>query len=53
MDATQSGIIQIAYYYDKPVIATNVCGLGEVVIDGKTGFVVEPPFIKIDCGCDH
>ena len=42
IDATQSGIIQIAYYYDKPVIATDVGGLGEVVIDGKTGFVVEP-----------
>ena len=42
IDATQSGIIQIAYYYDKPVIATNVGGLGEVVIDGRTGFVVEP-----------
>ena len=42
IDATQSGIIQIAYYYDKPVIATNVGGLGEVVIDGRTGFVIEP-----------
>lgn len=42
IDATQSGIIQIAYYYDKPVIATDVGGLGEVVIDGKTGFIVKP-----------
>ena len=42
IDATQSGIIQIAYYYDKPVIATDVGGLSEVVIDGKTGFVIEP-----------
>ncbi len=40
--ATQSGIIQIAYNFDKPVIATNVGGLGEVVVDGTTGFIVPP-----------
>ncbi len=40
--ATQSGIIQIAYNFDKPVITTNVGGLAEVVPDGKTGFVVPP-----------
>ncbi|MEK6570105.1 MAG: glycosyltransferase family 4 protein, partial [Bacteroidota bacterium] len=40
--ATQSGIAQIAYNFDKPVITTNVGGLAEVVIEGKTGFVVPP-----------
>ena len=40
--ATQSGIAQIAYNFDKPVIATNVGGLAEVVIDGRTGYVVPP-----------
>lgn len=40
--ATQSGIAQIAYNFDKPVIATNVGGLGEIVRDGVTGFVVPP-----------
>lgn len=41
-DATQSGIIQIAYHYDKPVIATDVGGLAEVVRNNETGFIIEP-----------
>ncbi len=40
--ATQSGIVQIAYGFEKPVIVTNVGGLPDVVIDKKTGYVVEP-----------
>lgn len=40
ISATQSGIVQICYHYDKPVIATDVGGLPEVVQDGETGFVV-------------
>ncbi len=42
ISATQSGIAQIAYNFNKPVIATNVGGLAEVVHDGVTGFVVPP-----------
>ncbi len=38
--ATQSGIVQIAYQFDKPVISTKVGGLAEVVLDGITGFTV-------------
>jgi glycosyltransferase involved in cell wall biosynthesis len=41
-DATQSGIIQIAYHYDKPVIATDVGGLAEVVRNNETGLIIEP-----------
>lgn len=40
--ATQSGIVQIAFGFDKPVIVTNVGGLPDVVEDGKTGYIVEP-----------
>jgi glycosyltransferase involved in cell wall biosynthesis len=40
--ATQSGVVTIAYSFDRPVVTTRVGGLPEVVIDGKTGFLVEP-----------
>lgn len=39
--ATQSGIVQIAYGFDLPVIVTRVGGLPEVVAEGETGYVVE------------
>lgn len=40
--ATQSGISQIAYHFDKPMVVTNVGGLPEIVTDGVSGYVVEP-----------
>lgn len=42
ISATQSGIAQIAYNFNKPVITTDVGGLAEVVKDSVTGFVVPP-----------
>lgn len=42
VSATQSGIVQIAYGFSKPVIVTEVGGLPDVVEDGRTGYVVKP-----------
>ncbi len=40
--ATQSGITQIAFHFEKPVIVTDVGGLKEIVTDRKSGYVVKP-----------
>lgn len=45
--ATQSGVTQIAYHFDKPMLVTNVGGLPELVPHGKVGYVVEPNSIAI------
>lgn len=40
--ATQSGISQIAYHFEKPMVVTHVGGLPEIVTDGVSGYVVAP-----------
>lgn len=40
--ATQSGVTQIAYHFNKPMVVTNVGGLPEMCPDGKVGYVVPP-----------
>lgn len=39
--ATQSGISQLAYHFEKPMVVTNVGGLPEIVGDNGAGYVVE------------
>jgi glycosyltransferase involved in cell wall biosynthesis len=42
IEATQSGVIPVAYSFAKPVIATRVGALAEAVDDGVTGLLVPP-----------
>ncbi|MBN1504074.1 MAG: glycosyltransferase [Candidatus Eisenbacteria bacterium] len=40
--ATQSGVVQVAFAFDTPVISTAVGGIPEVVKDGVNGLLVPP-----------
>jgi len=40
--ATQSGVTQIGYYFNKPMLVTHVGGLPEIIPHMKVGYVVEP-----------
>lgn len=40
--ATQSGVTQIAYHFEKPMLVTSVGGLAEIVPHGKVGYSVAP-----------
>jgi glycosyltransferase involved in cell wall biosynthesis len=42
IEASQSWIISIAYLNEKPVVATTVGGLPEMVDHGRTGYLVPP-----------
>jgi glycosyltransferase involved in cell wall biosynthesis len=42
IEATQSGVVPLAYTFAKPVVATNVGALSEAVEDGITGLLVPP-----------
>ena len=52
--ATQSGVTQIAFHFDKPMLVTDVGGLKEIVPHGKCGYVVQPdPKIIADAIVDY
>ncbi|MDR0971443.1 MAG: glycosyltransferase [Bacteroidales bacterium] len=40
-NATQSGVTQISYHFEKPMLVTNVGGLAEIIPNNKVGYVVE------------
>lgn len=40
--ATQSGVTQVAFHFEKPMLVTNVGGLGEIVHDHLMGYACEP-----------
>jgi len=50
--ATQSGVTQIAYQFDCPMLVTNTGGLAEIVFDLKTGFVCEKDPVEIAAKID-
>ena len=41
-DATQSALVAAAYFFKKPVIVSRSGALAENVMEGKTGYTVEP-----------
>lgn len=48
--ATQSGVTQIAYYYNRPMLVTDVGGLSELVPHQKVGYVTSQDTLEIsDC----
>lgn len=40
-NASQSGVTQIAYHFERPMLVTNVGGLSEIVPNNKVGYVTE------------
>jgi len=41
-NATQSGVTPLAYHFEKPMVVTNVGGLGSLVPHEQVGLVAEP-----------
>lgn len=51
--ATQSGIIPLAYHFEKPMIVTRVGSLPEQVPDGRVGLVTEPVPQALETAIEH
>ena len=45
--ATQSGVTQIAYHFEKPMLVTDVGGLKEIVPHNKVGYVTQPNEVEV------
>ena len=41
LEATQSGVAQIAFAFERPVITTKVGGLAETIEHGRSGLIVD------------
>lgn len=50
--ATQSGVTQVAFHFEKPMLVTDVGGLREIVPDKKCGYVVKPEPSEIAAAID-
>jgi glycosyltransferase involved in cell wall biosynthesis len=42
VEASQSGVVQLAYANSRPVVATRVGGIPEAALEGETGALVAP-----------
>lgn len=51
--ATQSGVTPLAYHFEKPVLVTDVGGLPDIVIDGKTGVITQPTATSVAEGIER
>jgi glycosyltransferase involved in cell wall biosynthesis len=52
-NATQSGVTPLAYYFEKPMVVTNVGGLPALVPHEKSGLVTEPTAESIAAGIER
>lgn len=46
-NATQSGVTQIAYHFERPMLVTDVGGLAEIVPNNKVGYVTSQKPVDI------
>ena len=51
--ATRSGVTPLAYYFEKPMVVTNVGGLPDLVPHEKCGLVTEPNPDSIAAGIER